>query len=81
VRPEPFAIAVDDTELDELRRRLRDTRFPGSAPGPAWSQGTDLDYLRWFITYWAEDFDWRSREREINRFDHFLAEVGEYRIR
>ncbi|MFZ0015487.1 MAG: epoxide hydrolase family protein [Acidimicrobiia bacterium] len=80
MRLQPFAIAVDEAELDELRRRLRDTRFPSSAPGPAWSQGTDLDYLRWFVSYWAEEFDWRSNERELNQFDHFLAEVGGYRI-
>ena len=77
---EPFAVSVDEAELDELRRRLRDTRFPSGAPGPAWSQGTDLDFLRWFVSYWAEEFDWRSTEREINRFDHFLADVGEYRL-
>ncbi|HEX6300268.1 MAG TPA: epoxide hydrolase [Acidimicrobiia bacterium] len=80
MRLEPFAVAVDEAELDDLRRRLRDTRFPSEAPGPAWSQGTDLDYLRWFVSYWADEFDWRSTERELNQFDHYLAEVGEYRI-
>lgn len=80
VKREPFAIAVDDAELDDLRRRLRDTRFPVAAPGPAWSQGTERDYLRWFVSYWVDEFDWRRNERELNRFDHYLADVGEYRI-
>jgi pimeloyl-ACP methyl ester carboxylesterase len=80
VRREPFAIAVDEAELDDLRRRLRYARFPSGAPGPTWSQGTDLDYLRWFVSYWADEFDWRSTECELNRFDHYLADVGEYRI-
>ncbi len=80
MRIEPFAVAVNDAELDDLRRRLRDTRFPLGAPGPAWSQGTDLEYLRRFVSFWANEFDWRTSERKLNRFDHFQAEVGGYRI-
>lgn len=77
---EPFTVAVEDAELDDLRRRLRDTRFPTPAPGPAWSQGTDLEYLRWFVSFWADEFDWPSNERKLNRFDHYQAEVNGYRI-
>ena len=68
MRIDPFSIHVTDDELDDLRARIRRTRWPDPAPGPAWSQGTDLDYLRDLLTYWADGFDWRAREREINRY-------------
>ncbi|WP_216215530.1 epoxide hydrolase family protein [Amycolatopsis aidingensis] len=74
---EPFTIAVTDEVLADLRDRIRRTRWPAAAPGAAWSQGTDVDYLREVLAYWAEDFDWRARERALNRFHHFRARIGD----
>jgi pimeloyl-ACP methyl ester carboxylesterase len=77
---EPFTIAVADEALADLRARLRDTRWPEAAPGPAWEQGTDLAYLQELVAYWAGDFDWRARERELNERHHFHATVDGIRI-
>jgi pimeloyl-ACP methyl ester carboxylesterase len=77
---EPFAIDVDDAALDDLRARIRRARLPDPAPGARWGQGTDRDYLRDVLAYWAEDFDWRARERELNAVAHFRAEVDGVRI-
>ncbi|ASO18724.1 pimeloyl-ACP methyl ester carboxylesterase [Actinoalloteichus hoggarensis] len=71
----PLDIAVPAEELDDLRQRLRRTRWPSNSPGPAWSQGTDADYLRGLVGYWADGFDWRARERELNRLDHFQVDL------
>jgi len=71
---EPFTIGVDDDVLADLQQRIRNTRWPDQVPGITWEQGTDLDYLRRTLAYWAEGFDWRAQERELNRFDHFRAE-------
>ena len=60
---EPFEVAIPDAVLDDLRERIRRTRWPDPAPGEPWSQGTDLDYLRDLLAYWADGFDWRARER------------------
>jgi pimeloyl-ACP methyl ester carboxylesterase len=72
---EPLTIAVDNAALDDLRHRLGATRWPQPAPGAPWSQGTDLSYLQELVRYWREDFDWRSQERELNEFAHYLADV------
>jgi pimeloyl-ACP methyl ester carboxylesterase len=77
---EPYTIAVADEVLDDLRTRLRDTRWPEAAPGPAWHQGTDLAYLQDLVAYWADGFDWRARERALNELDHFHATVDGVRI-
>jgi pimeloyl-ACP methyl ester carboxylesterase len=77
---EPFSIRVDDEVLADLRARIRNTRWPDPAPGPAWSQGTDLAYLRDLLAYWADGFDWRARERELNAFAHFRAELDGVRV-
>jgi pimeloyl-ACP methyl ester carboxylesterase len=77
---EPFTIAVADEALADLRARLRDTRWPEAAPGPAWEQGTDLAYMQELTAYWADGFDWRARERELNALHHFHATVDGIRI-
>ena len=75
MRIEPYAIAVPDAVIDDLRDRIRRTRWPDPAPGEPWSQGADLDYLRDLLAYWADGFDWRSQERWLNRFEHRMADV------
>lgn len=80
LRVEPFTPRVDDAVLDDLRARIRGTRWPPPAPGPAWSQGTDIDYLRSLLAYWADGFDWRAQERALNAFPQFHAEVDGVRI-
>jgi pimeloyl-ACP methyl ester carboxylesterase len=77
---EPFAVAVPDAVLDDLRARIRRTRWPDPAPGEPWSQGADLDYLRGLLAYWADGFDWRARERQLNRYEHHVAEVDGVRV-
>ena len=80
MRNDPYPVYVADEVLDDLRARIRNTRWPDPAPGPAWSQGTDLDYLRDLLTYWADGFDWRAREWELNLYDHRLADVDGVRV-
>ena len=72
----PFTIRVPDEVLSDLRTRIRNTRWPDQAPGAAWAQGTDLEYLKRLLSYWANGFDWRAQERHLNTFKHFRAELG-----
>jgi pimeloyl-ACP methyl ester carboxylesterase len=72
----PFTIRVLDEALSDLRTRIRNTRWPDQAPGAAWAQGTDLEYLKRLLSYWADGFDWRAQERRLNTFKHFRAELG-----
>ncbi len=77
---EPFAIAVPQAMLDDLRRRLEQTRWPDPSPRPQWEQGTDLAYLRGLVDYWRSGFDWRRSEAELNRCDQFRADVDGLRL-
>ncbi len=79
-RSQPFVIEVGDEILTDLRARIRNTRWPPPAPGAAWDQGTDLDYLRELLSHWADGFDWRAQERALNAFDHFRVELDGCRI-
>ena len=76
----PFTIRVPDAVLSDLKTRIRHTRWPGQAPGAAWTQGTDLEYLKRLLGYWAEGFDWREQERQLNTFKHLRAELGDIHV-
>lgn len=45
----PFRIAVDDAVLDDLRSRLRNTRWPEAEVVDDWSQGTP-QYVLYLLT-------------------------------
>jgi pimeloyl-ACP methyl ester carboxylesterase len=71
----PFTIDVPESVLDDLRTRLRHTRWPDRELVDDVSQGVPLAYVQEVATYWAEQYDWRRRERALNRFDHFVTEI------
>jgi hypothetical protein len=64
---EPFQIRVSDVEIDDLRRRLRDSRWASATPSEPWQQGTDTTWLRELVKYWANSFDWKAAERGLNQ--------------
>ena len=74
--PEPFRLHVTDAELEDLRRRLRSTRWPPREVVGDWSQGLPLSYAQELATYWADRYDWRAREALINAFPQFRLRVN-----
>ena len=80
MRVDPFLVSVPDAILTDLRERIWRTRWPEPAPGEPWSQGVEVDYLRGLLAYWADGFDWRAAERELNRYQHRMADVDGARI-
>lgn len=72
-RPEPFTPQTSPVALEDLRARLRATRWPDVPQDAGWSMGTDVDYLRDLVAYWADGFDWPAQEAA-------LAEVPRFRV-
>jgi pimeloyl-ACP methyl ester carboxylesterase len=71
----PFRIDVPQSELDDLRRRLRATRWPEPETVEGWGQGMPLKVLQDMTSYWAEDYDWRDREARMNAIPAFRTEI------
>ncbi len=76
----PFTLSYPQRELDALRERLRAARWPAQINDADWSYGTERDYLRSLCDYWADGYDWRAREKAINRFDHCISDVDGQRL-
>ena len=71
----PFRIAIDQAQLDDLKRRLAATRWPDKETPDDWSQGIPLAYVQELCDYWEKDYDWRAREARLNRFPQFRTTI------
>ena len=70
----PFTIAIPEEALEDLQRRLANTRYPIPAPGDSWDYGTPVAYLQKMITAWQQ-FDWRAQETRMNAVPNFITEI------
>ena len=71
----PFRIEIPESELDELRHRLRRTRWPERETVDDWSQGIPVDFTQALCHYWADSYDWRATEARLNRLPQFRTEI------
>jgi pimeloyl-ACP methyl ester carboxylesterase len=71
----PFKCAIPQEELDELRRRVRATRWPGKETVPDRSQGAQLQKLKPIVEYWGEGYDWRRCEKKLNAHAQFMTRI------
>ncbi|MEA2304274.1 MAG: hypothetical protein QOH43_1554, partial [Solirubrobacteraceae bacterium] len=72
----PFTLTTPDGALDALRDRLRAARWPEPLLDDAgWDLGTDLEYLRELVAYWADGFEWSAREAALNELPHYRGTV------
>jgi len=68
---EPFAIPDAGPAIDDLRDRLKRTRWPEGARSPAAEHGVDEAFLKDLCAYWRDGFDWAEQVRRFAEFEHF----------
>src|SRR5262245_4832765 len=68
-----FTIDVSDEQLEDLRRRIKATRWPDREVDP--SQGVQLDTIQALADYWVTDYDWRKFEKRFASLPHFVTEI------
>jgi pimeloyl-ACP methyl ester carboxylesterase len=71
----PFRIDVSQAELDELRRRIINTRWPECETVGDESQGVQLATMRELARYWGTEYDWRLCEAKLNALPQFMTEI------
>ena len=59
-------IKIGDDQLDDLKRRLAAIRWPDRETPDDWTQGIPLDYMKEIAAYWADGYDWRRCEQQLN---------------
>jgi pimeloyl-ACP methyl ester carboxylesterase len=70
-----FHVDVADAELDDLRRRIKATRWPEQETVKDESQGVRLATIQDLAAYWGTDYDWRKCEAKLNALPQFITEI------
>ena len=68
---ERFSIPFSQRAVDDLRDRLRRTRWPDDAPGSRWEYGFDLRFLQEICGYWRDQFDWKAQVERLSALHHY----------
>jgi epoxide hydrolase len=71
----PFNVAIPETELDDLRARLRRTRWPDRETVEDWNQGVPLAEAMKLVEYWIDRYDWRRCEAALNRYPQWITTI------
>jgi epoxide hydrolase-like protein len=71
----PFRVNVPQTELIELRRRIKATKWPERETVTDASQGVQLAMTQKLARYWATDYDWRKVEARLNALPQFMTNI------
>jgi pimeloyl-ACP methyl ester carboxylesterase len=71
----PFRVNVPQEALDDLRRRVKATRWPDKETVADPSQGVQLATIQKLARYWAADYDWREVEARLNALPQFVTEI------
>lgn len=71
----PFSYTAPQEELDDLRRRIRATRWPVPEIVDDTSQGVRLEVMRALADYWADQYDWRGVEARLAELPQFVTEI------
>ncbi len=76
----PFRAGFADEAVDDLRRRIGKTRWPGAELVADRSQGVQLETLRELARYWANDYDVHRLEARLNALPQFTTEIDGLRF-
>jgi len=71
----PFRVDVSEDALADLRGRITATRWPSKELVDDRSQGVQLSPLQELARYWANGYDWRACEAELNALPQFKTEI------
>jgi microsomal epoxide hydrolase len=71
----PFRIDVPQSQINDLHRRLENTRWPDEQPDEGWRYGAPLAYIKELAEYWRTTYDWRKHEAALNRFPQFTTTI------
>jgi pimeloyl-ACP methyl ester carboxylesterase len=70
-----FTAEISQEQLDNLRRRIEETRWPPSELVPDASQGVQLAFLQELARYWLEEYDFGRLEARLNELPQYMTAI------
>jgi juvenile hormone epoxide hydrolase len=78
----PFKINIDEKVLTDLKTRLKlETSVEGNRLTPpleeiGFQYGFNTDFLKSVTQHWLNKYDWRAREKELNKYPQFKTTIA-----
>jgi pimeloyl-ACP methyl ester carboxylesterase len=76
----PFRIDVPQSQIDDLRTRLAEARWPHGPADADWDYGVPVSYLAGLAEYWRTAYDWRAQEAALNEHPQYVTEFEGQRL-
>ena len=71
----PFHVNIPQSAIDDMRKRIANTRFPDQETVTDKSQGVKLEKFKSLVDYWGKGYDWRKGEAKLNAFPQFITQI------
>jgi microsomal epoxide hydrolase len=71
-----FVVSIPQNTIDDLKSRLRETRWPTDIDEKDDYYGTSQPYMKDLVRYWLEEFDWREAEKKLNEWDNRRVSIN-----
>ncbi|MGD8167257.1 epoxide hydrolase family protein [Herbiconiux sp. P16] len=71
----PFTVDFPQSDLDDLKRRVRAVRLPERETVDDASQGVQLQVVDDLARYWADEHDWHGVQERLNALPQFVTEI------
>jgi hypothetical protein len=66
-----FKINISQSILDDLKKRIANTRWTDEIENSKWDCGTYEAWLKKLCDYWQDTFDWKKQQEYLNSFPQF----------
>ena len=76
----PFQIAVDESKIEDLHRRLDAARWPSVIDNTTWSEGSSHKFMKNFARYWRNTYGWRAAEARLNVLPNYMANIEGHNV-
>ena len=76
----PFRVTFAADAIDDLRARLRHTRWPEAETVDDWSQGIPLAFVQDLTTYWRDEYDFAAAQERMNAWPQFTTRIDDLDI-
>ncbi|KAL4640788.1 epoxide hydrolase 1-like [Arapaima gigas] len=70
-----FEVKTSDEEIQDLYRRIDQTRYTDPLEDARFHYGFNSNYLRKVVSYWRNQFDWNKQVKVLNKYPHFKTKI------
>ena len=71
----PFHVKISEAALNDLRQRIKATRWPDKETVNDESQGVQMATMQKLAQYWGSEYSWRKVEAKLNALPQFVTTI------